>query len=89
MITAKKVILVGFALCAALAFAGCGEREVTVYKQGKYQGKPDTRPYDNDPSQALDSTSTWTKGDRSSWEAAMRQRVANQNEYNRTGASGG
>lgn len=89
MITAKKIILAGCALCAALAFAGCGEREVTVYKQGKYQGKSDTRPYDNDPSQALDPTSTWTKGDRSSWEAAMRQRALNQNEYARLGASGG
>jgi len=86
---ARKIILAGFVALAALAIAGCGESEVTVYKQGKYQGKPDTRPYDDDPSQALYTTSTWTKGDRASWEAAMRQRVANQNEYNRIGAHGG
>ena len=37
---------------AALPFivAACGEKPtVTVYKQGQYQGKPDTRPWDGEP----------------------------------------
>ena len=42
--------LLGAALAAALFAAGCGEPDqVVVYKQGKYQGKPDTRAWDNTP----------------------------------------
>ena len=62
-----------------LAFVGglaaCGERpqEIT-YKQGTYQGKPDTRPWDNDP----------FKGDQKAWELALKDRAQSQNEYKRT-----
>ncbi len=38
------------AVLAALGLSGCGEPDqVVVYKQGKYQGKPDTRSWDNAP----------------------------------------
>ena len=62
---------------AALLAAGCGEKAaVTVYKQGQYQGKPDSRPWDN----------AQFKNDRGSWETAIRARNDGQNEYTRLGA---
>jgi hypothetical protein len=63
------------ALGALLAVAaGCGESEpVTVYKQGEYQGKPDTRPWDN----------AQFKNDRAGWEKTIKARNGNQNEYAR------
>src|SRR3970282_1860955 len=49
-----------------LALRAGGEPEQgVVYKQGKYQGKPDTRPWDNEPL-ALGGSAEWTKGDRAS-----------------------
>lgn len=84
MISARKLVFAGAALVAVAALAGCGENEqVIVYQQGKYQGKPDTRPWENDPGAGLYTTSKWTKGDKSSWEAALRSRNQNQNEYAR------
>jgi hypothetical protein len=71
-------------LIAALALAACSEREqVVVYKQGKYQGKPDNRSWDNDPLPADFRGGTWTKGDRSSWEESIKKRQMVQNEYRR------
>lgn len=61
----------------ALGLAGCGEKsQVTVYKQGKYQGKPDNQPWDNDR----------YKGDRVAWEKAIKARTNGQNEYVRQAA---
>jgi hypothetical protein len=74
-------------VAAALALAGlsaCGEREqVIVYKQGKYQGKPDSKPWDSDPAASLYTTSKWTKGDQASWENAIKTRNSYQNEMTR------
>ena len=63
------------AACAALAYglAGCGEKAPTVYKQGQYQGKPDTAPWENDQ----------FKGDKVAWENAIKRRTDGQNEYSR------
>jgi hypothetical protein len=66
------------ALAAGLslaALAACGERpQVVTYKQGSYQGKPDTPPYQNAP----------FNGDKAAWDRAIAQRAQNQNEYKRT-----
>ncbi len=74
-------------LCVAAllaGLAGCGEREqVVVYEQGKYQGKTDTRPWENDPSNSLYTSSKWSKGDKASWENALKSRNQGQNEYAR------
>jgi hypothetical protein len=71
--------MLGAAVIAALFLAGCGESpQVTVYKQGKYQGKPDTKPWDNAPLAYGDSK--WTKGDHASWEAEINARTRGQNE---------
>ena len=72
MINRLLVAVVASALAGGLA--ACGERpqEIT-YKQGTYQGKPDTRPWDNDP----------FKGDQKAWELALKDRAQSQNEYKR------
>lgn len=68
----------------AVPIAGCGEREQTaLYKDGKYRGKPDTRPWDNAP--PTPGSAEWKKGDQASWENAVRTRNAGQNENRRIG----
>jgi ABC-type glycerol-3-phosphate transport system substrate-binding protein len=80
----KAFVLAAAALIAATGLAACGEREqVIVYKQGKYQGKPDSKPWDSDPAGSLYTTSKWTKGDQTSWENAIRTRNLYQNEMTR------
>jgi hypothetical protein len=67
------------AALVALGVAGCGEPEqAVVYKQGKYQGKLDTPPWNNEP---LAGSGKWTKGDRSSWEAQIKARQLAQHEH--------
>ena len=79
-----RLIVASALLALAAGLAGCGEREqVIVYKQGKYQGKPDSQPWQSDPSASLYTSSKWAAGDKSSWEAAIRARNQNQNEYSR------
>ena len=59
---------------AALALAGCGERpQVFNYKQGTYQGKPDTPAYKNAP----------FNGNKQQWDNAIDTRMQAQNEYAR------
>ena len=61
-------------MALAVVWAGCGEKtNVTVYKQGTYQGKPDKQPWDNDQ----------FKGDKVAWENAIKKRNDGQNEYSR------
>ena len=84
MTTARRLMLAGAAVLFAVGLSACGERDqVTVYKQGKYQGKPDTKPWENDPGTSLYTSSKWNKGDKTSWESAVRTRSLAQNEYNR------
>ncbi|HZQ72712.1 MAG TPA: hypothetical protein VFB08_07325 [Burkholderiales bacterium] len=69
---------------ALFGLAACGEKEqVVVYKQGKYQGKPDGRSWDNEP--LAYGNAKWTKGDRASWEAEIKARNDTQNENKRIG----
>ena len=71
-----RMLAIALAALAALLVSACGERpQVIQYKQGRYQGKPDTPPYQGDP----------FNGDRQSWDKAIQQRQQNQNEYKRTG----
>jgi len=58
-----------------LGVGACSERsQVVNYKQGSYQGKPDTPPYQNAP----------FNGDKAAWERAVATRAQAQNEYKRT-----
>jgi hypothetical protein len=70
----KRWLFVAAAALLPFITAGCGEsRSVTVYKQGQYQGKPDTRPWDGEA----------FKGDKVAWEKAIKARNNGQNEYAR------
>jgi len=84
--TTMKWIGAALAAAAVLGIAGCGEStQVVVYKQGKYQGKPDTRPWDNEPLAAEHRGGTWKKGDRTGWEEQIKNRQLAQHEYKRVG----
>ena len=74
------------AACTAVLIAnlvGCGEPDKgpVAYKKGQYQGKPDARPWDSAPDGW--SGVTWEKGNKTSWENAIKARSLSQNEYTR------
>ena len=72
----RRFGLAAFASVVALSLAACGERpQVVNYKQGTYQGKPDTPPYANAP----------FDNNKDDWERAIRTRQQSQNEYKRIG----
>ena len=80
----NRLLLVAAAATLALGAAGCGEQAaVTVYKQGKYQGKTDGLPWDNSPLAAEQRGGNWTKGDRGSWETQIKNRQLAQHEHKR------
>ena len=84
MRTAARVCVTVVVVLLASLVSGCGERsQVVVYESGKYQGKTDTKPWENSPGAALYTTSKWTGGDQASWETALRTRNQSQNEYSR------
>jgi hypothetical protein len=75
-------VLMGVALAAGVA--GCGERDQSVrYQNGKFRGKPDSRPWDNAPPSY--GAAAWAKGDRESWEDQVRSRQQTQSENHRIG----
>ena len=79
-----KRAALALAVLAALGLAGCGESEqVVVYKQGKYQGKPDGRAWDNAPLAAEQRGGKWNVGDRASWEEQIKNRQLAQHEHKR------
>jgi hypothetical protein len=71
------------ALVAAFGLGACMEVEQTASapKQGKYQGKPDTQPWENEP--LAYSQGRWNKGDRTSWETQIKLRNLAQHEDKR------
>ena len=72
-----RAFIAAFALgVLSLLVAGCGEKPV-VYKQGQYQGKPDSKPWEND----------LFKGNQVEWEKAVKARNQGQDEYTRAVAS--
>lgn len=72
------------AAAAVFGLAACGESDqVVVYKQGKYQGKPDNRSWDNEPLSQEFRGGTWKKGDRVSWEEQIKNRQLAQHEHRR------
>ena len=74
--TARQLIAASALGVLVLLAAGCGDKPM-VYKQGEYQGKPDTKPWDN----AL------FKGNQVEWEKAVKARNQGQDEYSRAVAS--
>lgn len=68
------LMILGVALAVA-SLAACERAQVAgPDKQGRYQGKYDTAPWDNEQ----------FKGDRAAWEKALKDRNLSQNEYRRT-----
>ena len=73
----RSLVIAGLVLLPLLLAAGCGEsHKVTVFKQGTYQGKADTPPWD----------SSDFKGNKAEWEHAITTRTNGQNEYVRIGS---
>jgi len=73
--SALRTVAIAAAVATAFALAACSERpQVVQYKQGTYQGKPDTPPFGNAP----------FNGDQKVWENAIHTRNQAQNEYKRT-----
>ena len=78
----KRLLLVVAAFGLTLILVGCGEPEqVVVYKQGKYQGKPDAQPWNSEP--LAYESAKWAKGDRASWETQIKTRQLAQHEHKR------
>ncbi len=78
-------------LCAVIALglagglAACGERDqepLTQSGEKRYQGKRDTKPWENEPL-AVAGSGKWTKGDRASWETQIKARQLGQHEDKR------
>lgn len=77
---ARIASTLALAAAATLGVAGCGEQpQDAPLKSGKYQGKPDTRPWESEP-QAFPG-SEFRQGDKASWEGALKARLQAQNEY--------
>ena len=84
MTRARRLIIAGVAVLFAAGLGACGERDqVTVYKQGKYQGKPDSRSWENEPLPQEFRGGSWKKGDRTSWEEQIKNRQLAQHEHRR------
>ena len=80
----RALFAAALAIGLALTLQGCGESDqVVVYKQGKYQGKPDGLPWNSDSPVAELRGSKWNKGDRNSWEDQIKQRQLTQHEHKR------
>lgn len=76
MMSTRGVTIALACVVGAFVLSACGERpQVVQYKQGRYQGKPDTPPYQGAP----------FNGNRQQWDDAIHTRQQNQNEYKRTG----
>ncbi len=76
MNTGRKLALAFAAGALMVILAGCGDQP-KVYKQGQYQGKPDSEPWNNDQ----------FKGNKVEWEKVIKARNQGQNEYSRAVAS--
>jgi hypothetical protein len=70
-------------LMALFGLSACADRDPVAEAGRSYQGKPDSRSWDNAP--LADGSATWSKGDRSSWEQAIKARQLTQDEYKRIG----
>jgi hypothetical protein len=73
-------------LCASLGtgLVGCSkpEQAAETNKNGKYAGKPDTRPWESEKTAFTDAK--LAKGDKTAWESAIKARNQSQNEYAKT-----
>ena len=72
----RAAVIAAATVLALAGLAGCGEKpQVTVYKQGQYQGKPDNVPWQSQP----------FNNNKGEWEKTIKARNNGQNEYVRVG----
>jgi hypothetical protein len=57
---------------SAFILVGCGEKQSVSASEGRYQGKADAKPWE------------LAGKDKQAWEAQLKARAQNQNEYTRT-----
>jgi hypothetical protein len=79
----KRILLV---MIGAFALSACGERGgdqlgTQQPSEKRYQGKRDSKPWDNDP--LAYGSAKWSKGDRASWETQIKSRQLGQHEDKR------
>ncbi|HRA79061.1 MAG TPA: hypothetical protein PK956_09665 [Burkholderiaceae bacterium] len=82
--THRIVGSVAAAAAFALVLAGCGDKPQA--EGGKVAGTTvtrDTKPWQGDP---LANQAQFTRGDKASWEGALKLRQQSQNEYVRIGS---
>lgn len=80
MSVAHKFSTLVLAAATVVALGACSDRpQGGPLESGAYQGKPDTHPWAGD-STAFEAGS-FKRGDKASWEAALRARSDAQNEY--------
>ena len=80
MSIARKFSALVLATATALVLGGCGERpQEAPLTSGEYLGKPDTRPWQGEP--VAFETGAFKRGDKASWEAALKERGNGQNEF--------
>jgi hypothetical protein len=71
---ARTAVFAALASIAVLGITGCGDApQELAQKERRYQGKPDTNPWD----------SPQFGGKQAEWERAIQARTQNQNEYTR------
>ena len=77
----RKLLL---AMAVVALAAACGERDQEPVPGARsYQGKQDTRPWNNEPLAAEWRGGKWTKGDQASWETQIKNRQLAQHEHKR------
>jgi hypothetical protein len=70
----KKAFFLALTATVGLSLTACGEySQIPNYKQGSYQGKSDTRPWEGEK----------FAGNKQAWENDLRARNQGQTEYNR------
>jgi hypothetical protein len=79
----KRSTILAAVVAAVIVLPSCMEVEQTATpsRQGKYQGKPDTKPWENTP--LAYESAKWSKGDRAAWEEQIKKRQFGQHEHNR------
>src|SRR5436190_23973234 len=81
VLTMKNIL---FLMVVAYALSACAQREQVVEQQSsekRYQGKRDSKPWDNDP--LAYGSGKWSKRDRTRWETQIKTRQQGQNEDKR------
>jgi hypothetical protein len=66
-----------------LGLAACGDRDPVAPGERSYQGKRDTKPWDNEPLAVEYRGTKWNKGDQAGWETQIKTRQMAQHEHKR------